>query len=93
MTAEGRDPARARSSSSEETRAPFWAQGVGRLCPEAFREGAGRRGWSRQERRAPSGVLEGRSGLGATPTVAAAQASFLESYTKKLERYTVYSKY
>ena len=59
---------------------------VGPLCSEAFRKGAGRRGWSRQERRAPSGVLEGRSRLGATPTVAAAQAFFLESYTKKLER-------
>ena len=44
-------------------------------------------------RRAPSGVLEGRPGLGAKPTVAAAQVFFLESYTKKLERYTVYSKY
>ena len=53
----------------------------------------GRRGRSRQERRAPSGVLEGRPRLGAPPTVTAAQDFFLESYTKKLERYTVYSKY
>ena len=90
MKAEGRDPARAGSSSSAETQALFSAQEVGPVCPEAFREGGGRRS---QERRAPSGVQEGRPGLGATPTVAAAQAFFLDSYTKKLEKYIVHSKY
>ena len=35
---------RAGSSSSAETRAPFWAQRVGRLCPQAFREGGERWG-------------------------------------------------
>ena len=37
---------RAGSSSSAETRAPFWAQRVGRLCPQAFREGGER--WGRE---------------------------------------------
>ena len=50
-------------------------------------------GGSRQERKASTGVLEGWPGPGSTPTVTAAQAFFLESYTKMLERYTVYSKY
>ena len=93
MTAEGRDPAGAGSSSSAETRAPFWGQGVGRLCPEAFREGGGR--WGRE----PPGAqgLNGGPGGVARPGVHAhcdrSPGLFSVILHKKLERYTVYSKY